>query len=180
MLRRLAHTAVWLCACTLCATTASQARAESDSSISLRSLDTQVQEIKSDMLSIAAELNLLEEQLLYPSGTQRSVFVALGRTESFRLDAVSIEINGNNAAHHIYEFKELDALQSGGVQRIYTGNLPTGTHEMRVLVVGKLDNGEDYTGERQFTFDKGVQPRLLGLTFNAPGTDATPIELSDW
>src|SRR5262245_14439081 len=43
----------------------------------MRGLDEQVQEIKSDVLGIAAELNQLEEKLLYPSGTQVAVFVAL-------------------------------------------------------------------------------------------------------
>ena len=33
----------------------------------IKGLDEQVQEIKSDVLSIAAELNQLEEKLLYPS-----------------------------------------------------------------------------------------------------------------
>ena len=43
----------------------------------MRDLDEQVQQTKSDVLSIAAELNQLEEKLLYPSGTQVAIFVAL-------------------------------------------------------------------------------------------------------
>ena len=35
----------------------------------MKGLDEQVQEIKSDVLSIAAELDGLEERLLYPSNT---------------------------------------------------------------------------------------------------------------
>ena len=41
----------------------------------IKGLDEQVQEIKSDVLSIAAQLNQLEERLLYPSNTQIAVFV---------------------------------------------------------------------------------------------------------
>ena len=52
----------------------------------IKGLDEQVQEIKSDVLSIAAELNQLEEKLLYPSNTQVSVFVSLVSGENFRLD----------------------------------------------------------------------------------------------
>ena len=54
----------------------------------IRSLDEQVQEIKSDVLGIAAELNGLEERLLYPSNTEIAVFVALAPAQKFRLDAV--------------------------------------------------------------------------------------------
>ena len=43
----------------------------------MKGLDEQVQEIKSDVLGIAAELNRLEEKLLYPSNTQIAVFVAI-------------------------------------------------------------------------------------------------------
>ena len=44
---------------------------------SMRSLDGQVQEIKSDVLNIASELNTLEERLLFPSHTEVSLFVTL-------------------------------------------------------------------------------------------------------
>ena len=59
----------------------------------LRSLDGQVQEIKSDVLNIASELSNLEERLLYPSNTQLAVFVSIAEDEDFRLDAVQIEID---------------------------------------------------------------------------------------
>ena len=49
----------------------------------MRSLDGQVQEIKSDVLSIASELNTLEERLLFPSHTEVSVFVSLAEDEDF-------------------------------------------------------------------------------------------------
>jgi hypothetical protein len=145
----------------------------------MRSLDEQVQEIKTDVLSIAAELNSLEERLLFPSNTQVAVFVSLEDAKSFRLDAVRIHINGELAAHHIYSFKELDALASGGVQRIYTGNLGIGEHQLIVTVIGKLPNGKDYSQTKQFSFRKEVDPRLLGIAFAGPGT-GQPIQLNDW
>ena len=52
----------------------------------IKGLDEQVQEVKSDVLSIAAELNQLEEKLLYPSNTHVAVFVTLAEAEAFRLE----------------------------------------------------------------------------------------------
>ena len=144
----------------------------------IRSLDEQVQEIKSDVLNIAAELDNLEERLLYPSGTQVAVFVALEGDEDFRLDAVKIAIDGEAAAHHIYSFKELEALQKGGVQRLYTGNVPTGNHEISVSVIGKLKNGKDFNESGSFAFAKGVEPKTLGITLTEPG--AGGIQVGDW
>ncbi|MGB3400986.1 MAG: hypothetical protein WBA34_12545, partial [Candidatus Deferrimicrobiaceae bacterium] len=68
----------------------------------IKGLDEQVQEIKSDVLGIAAELNQLEEKLLYPSGTQVAVFVSLADGENFRLDSVEIRMGGTPVAHHLY------------------------------------------------------------------------------
>jgi hypothetical protein len=146
----------------------------------MRSLDGQVQEIKSDVLSIASELNTLEERLLYPSNTQIAVFVSIEKDEDFRLDAVQLEINGELATHHIYSFNELQALQKGGVQRIYTGNIPTGDHQLSITMMGKLKNGEDFTESDSFTFAKGIKPKSLGVTLAGPGAGGTVIQVGAW
>jgi hypothetical protein len=146
----------------------------------MRSLDGQVQEIKSDVLSIASELSNLEERLLYPSNTQVAVFVAIEDDDDFRLDAVKIEIDGELATHHIYSYKELEALQKGGVQRIYTGNVPTGDHQLSVTMIGKLKNGTEFNKTDQFSFAKGVEPKALGITLAGPGLGKNGIQVGDW
>jgi hypothetical protein len=146
----------------------------------MRSLDGQVQEIKSDVLNIAAELNNLEERLLFPSNTQVSLFVSLAPRQDFRLDAVQVTINGELATHHIYSFNELEALQKGGVQRLYTGNVPTGDHQISVTVAGKLKNGKDFSESGSFSFSKGVKPKALGITLAGPGFGSQPISVGDW
>jgi hypothetical protein len=156
------------------------ARADEAERQQMKGLDEQVQDIKTDVLGIAAELNLLEEKLLYPSGTQLAVFVALAQGDAVRLDAVQIQIDGELVAHYIYSFKELEALRKGGVQRLYVGNVPTGTHVLEVSVGGKLEGGADYSHSGQFNFDKGVGPKLVGLTVSGPGSGHAPIELGDW
>ena len=154
--------------------------AEDVSRKEMRSLDEQVQEIKSDVLSIAAELDQLEERLLFPSNTQLTVFLAVGDgTESFRLDSIRLGINDALATHHIYSFKELEALQQGGVQRLYMGNLPIGTHALEVSVLGKLPSGKDFAHAERFTFDKGIDPALIGITVD-PSSGKSPIALKDW
>ena len=94
------------------------AHAEEVSKEQIKGLDEQVQEIKSDALSIAAELNQLEEKLLDPSNTQGAVFRSLVKGENFRLDSVEIQVDNKPVAPHLYTFQELEALRKGGVQRI--------------------------------------------------------------
>ena len=146
----------------------------------MQGLDEQVQEIKSDVLSIAAELDRLEEKLLYPSNTQVAVFVSLAEGESFRLDSVQIQIDGEPVARHIYSFKELEALQKGGVQRIYTGNVSTGEHRLEVSVAGKLPSGKDLSATESFSFSKDVEPKLVGITLAGADSGAASIRLGGW
>src|SRR4029077_8155122 len=121
----------WLCICAQPLAADERARAQ------VEGPGEQVQEGKSCVLGIAAELNQLEEKLLYPSDTHLAVFVSLAHGETLRLDAVQIQIDGRLATHYIYSFKELDALRKGGLQRIYTGNIATGAHEIEVSVSAK-------------------------------------------
>lgn len=139
----------------------------------IKGLDEQVQEIKSDILSIAAELNLLEEKLLYPSHTQISMFLALAKDDQFRLDSVEISLDGQVVAQHLYTFKELEALQMGGVQRIHTGNIKTGGHEVLVSFSGKSTGGNDLQHSESYKVEKDIGPRIVeitlahqGITFN--------------
>lgn len=150
------------------------------SSEKMQSLDGQVQEIKSDVLDISSELRNLEERLLYPTGTQLAIFVAVGGQQDFRLDAVKIEIDGELATHHIYSFNELEALQKGGVQNAFTGNVVTGDHELRVTMIGKTGSGEDFSASDTFAFSKGVKPKTLGITLAEPGLGGDGIQLGDW
>jgi len=138
--------------------------AEEVSQEEIKGLDEQVQEIKSDVLSIAAELNELEEKLLYPSHTQIAIFVSLTDGETFRLDAVDIQLGGKSVAHHLYTFKELEALRKGGVQRIYTGNISTGEHTMQVTLLGKSEGGNDFQRMESFKVHKDVGPEIVEIT----------------
>jgi hypothetical protein len=133
----------------------------------IKGLDEQVQEIKSDVLVIAAELNQLEEKLLYPSNTQVAVFVSLAGGETFRLDSVEIHLDGEPVAHHLYTFKELEALRKGGVQRIYTGNVRTGAHDLQILVLGKTEGGSDFEKSARFSVEKDVGPKIVEVSLAA-------------
>ena len=145
-----------------------------------KSLDEQVQEIKSDVLAIAAELGNLEERLLYPSNTQVAVFVAIEEGDEVAIDSARLSVDGELVAHHIYTFKELEALQKGGVQRIYTGNVPTGSHQLEVEISGRRGTGKDFQLLERFGFDKEVDPKLIGITLGDGIAGNTTIAIEGW
>jgi len=135
----------------------------------IKGQDEQVQDIKSDVLAISAELNQLEEKLLYPSNTEVTVFVSLSSDETFRLDSVEIQMDGKPVARHIYSFKELEALRKGGMQRIYTGNIRSGDHDLQVSVIGKTGGGTDFKKSEHFKVTKDVAPKIVELSLADQG-----------
>ena len=141
----------------------------------IKGLDEQVQEIKKDVLAISAELQLLEEKLLYPSTSQVSLFISITKESNYSPDAVQIKIDGKNVVHHIYSFKEVDALRRGGVQRIYTGNIRGGQHQMIVDVIGKK-GGSKTKRKKTYSLTKGVGPKLVEISL---GSGNSAIEIKD-
>ena len=171
---RAARHATWILFLSLL--TAAAVHAGSDTR--MPGLDDQVQEIKSDVLSIAAELEQLEEKLLYPSDTQVAIFVSLA--DAIELDSLRIQLDGEPAAAHVYSFKELEALRKGGVQRLYTGNLGLGEHTLEVEITGSLPGGAELQQTRSFTFAKDEGPKAVGLTVAGQASGDDRIQLGDW
>ncbi len=155
------------------------AHAEEVSKEQMKGLDEQVQEIKSDVLEIATELNHLEERLLYPSNTQVAVFVTLKADDTFLLDSLDLSINGEAVVHHIYSYKEIEALKRGGMQRIYTGNLRSGEHEVQVTMLGKTKDDSDLSRSESFLIEKSVGPKAVEIILSDPGLVEEVIELKE-
>ncbi len=143
----------------------------------IKSLDEQIQDIKSDVLSIGAQMLQLEEKLLYPSTTQVAVFVSLDKAATFSLDSIEIQVDGKRVAQHLYTVKELEALQKGGVQRIYTGNIASGRHDLQVLLTGKSGLGAALKAKESFLFSKDDGPKMLEVRLI---DSAHIITIRDW
>jgi hypothetical protein len=137
------------------------AYAEDVSKEEIKSLDEQIQEIKAETLSLGVQMRLLEEKLLYPSSTQVAVYVSLDNVEKFRLDSIEIQLDGKPAAQHLYTLRELEALQKGGMQRIYVGNISTGEHGLQVLVIGRAAGSSGVRRTEKFKFTKDESPKML-------------------
>lgn len=154
------------------------AYAEEFSKDQIKSLDEQVQEIKAETLSIATQMRLLEEKLLYPSSTQIAVFLSLDKAAKYRLDSIEIQLDGKPAAQHIYSPKEIEALQKGGVQRIYAANIKSGDHDLQVLLTGKTAPGSYFDRKENFKFSKDVGPKMVEIRLI--NSDDQTITLRDW
>lgn len=128
-----------------------------------RALNDQVQDIKKQALELNRDLFNLEEELLFPANTQVAVFVSLDVGEFFQLDAVQIKLDDKVVANYLYTEKQVDALQRGGVQRLYVGNVKGGKHEIVAVFTGRGPHDRDYRRGATFTFDKADQAKYLEL-----------------
>ena len=126
-------------------------------------VNEEVQTLKQQVLELNRDLFMLEEELLFPSNTQVSVFVSMDVGEFFQLDSVQVKIDGKEVADYLYTQREVEALVRGGVQRIHIGNLRTGEHELVAFFTGKGPHGRDYKRGATLKIQKGQGPKYVEL-----------------
>lgn len=146
----------------------------------IKGLDEQVQDIKKDVLHLSTELAKLEEKLLFPSNTQISLFISLPEGDNFQLDSIQIKFDNKVVAQHLYAFRELEALQMGGVQKLYTGNIKTGEHELVVSYIGKAPAGGEYKRSGTYRVEKDVGPKFVEIIIAGPESSEQDIQFRDW
>jgi hypothetical protein len=127
------------------------------------SLDAEVQSIKQQVLELNRDLFILEEELLFPSNTRLSVFLSLDVGEYFALDAVKLTVDGTVVTNYLYTDRQLDALQRGGVQRLYMGNVKSGKHEVVAVFTGRGPKGRDFRRATEIQIEKTTAGKNLEL-----------------
>lgn len=126
-------------------------------------LDTEVQDLKKQVLDLNRDLFLLEEELLFPANSQIALFVSLDVGDFFLLESVKVEVDGKEVSHYLYSEREAQALLRGGVHRVFIGNLKTGEHELVAFFTGKGPNERDYKRGADYTFTKKLGAKYMEL-----------------
>jgi hypothetical protein len=135
--------------------------AEAETAAPEGSLDADIEALKKEVLSLNRDLFILEEDLLFPSNTQFSIFLSMDSGTLFSLDSVQLKIDDKNIANHLYTERELAALKRGGVQRLYIGNLPSGEHEIVAIFTGIGPKGRDYRRGESIKIEKTTEPQFV-------------------
>jgi hypothetical protein len=145
------------------AASAPAAPAAAASAPSATALDERVQQAKADVLKLNRDLLVLEEELLFPANTQVAVFVSMDVGKLFELDSLQVKLDDKVVANHLYTPLEVQALHRGGMQRVYLGNLKTGTHELVAFFTGKGPHERDYKRGASLKFDKAAGAKYIEL-----------------
>ena len=126
-------------------------------------LDARVQALKAEVIRLNRDLLVLEEELLFPAGTQVAVFVSMDVGRLFDLESVQIKLDDKVISQHLYTPLEVQALHRGGVQRVFVGNLRAGTHAIDAFFTGRGPHERDYKRGTTLKFEKGTEPRYIEL-----------------
>lgn len=146
----------------------------------IKGIDEQVQDIKKDVLELSSELAQLEEKLLFPSNTQVSIFVSLVGDKDFVLDSIQLKMDSKVVAQHLYTYKEIEALRLGGVQRIYTGNIKTGDHDLVASFIGRSKSGSEYKRSNNIIVSKAVGPKFVEIQIAGDSASDQEITFKNW
>ncbi len=169
MLMWLLFCVTWVCGAVAHADTSIDFAGEGQAQSSAEALDTvktlslEIQALKSRVVSLNKDLRLMEEELLFPSSTQCSVFVSLDIGEFFQLESIKLKIDGKLVATHLYSVKQREALSRGGVQRLHLTNLNEGLHTVSAFFTGIGPNGRPYKRAATLDFTKGKGSQYLEL-----------------
>ena len=144
-------------------------------------LDARVQQLKADVIRLNRDLLVLEEELLFPAGTQVALFVSMDVGKLFELESVQIKLDDKLVATHLYTPLEVQALHRGGVQRVFVGNLRAGKHQVAAFFTGRGPHERDYKRGASVEFEKGTEPRYIELRIKDTAAKLQPeFELKVW
>jgi hypothetical protein len=144
-------------------------------------LDARVQQLKADVIRLNRDLLVLEEELLFPAGTQVALFVSMDVGKLFELESVQIKLDDKVIASYLYTPLEVQALHRGGVQRIFVGNLKVGEHAIDAFFTGRGPHARDYKRGTTLKFDKGTEPRYIELRIKDSLAKLQPeFEVKTW
>lgn len=132
------------------------------------SLDGDMAQYKKDLLDVNKRLLLMEEELLFPADTRVAIFLSLDVGRFFTPDSVTLKMDGETLASHLYTDKEVRALKNGAIQKLHTANVKNGQHRLTAFVTGTGPDKREYRRGVSLDFDKqhGIQYVQLKIEDN--------------
>jgi len=126
-------------------------------------LSQSLEMLKSEVLALNRELFILEEDLLFPASTQIALFVSVDIGHFLTLDSVEVKIDDKNVAGFLYTDLQRKALEQGGIQKIYLGNIKTGEHQITAIFTGIDNEGRSVKRAANYTFEKADDALMIEL-----------------
>ena len=121
------------------------------------------QAIINEATELIGRLQQIEDKLYYPAHTRLAVFLSVDKKAPAVPRSVRLDIDDSKVSSHVYTQMETSALGSGGIQRLYTGNIKMGNHVLRVRLDQVLKDGSVRTREYRYKFNKDDKARHIEI-----------------
>lgn len=152
-----------------------------DSTVRFQQLDAEVEQILDDVVTLGADMAVLEEARELSSKTQLLVLVSIDPSAFFQMEAIELKIDGHTASFHQYSEGEVNALSQGGSHRLYWDNVPAGRHQLTALLIGSVPKDPDFQRESTLVFISGVGRRVVELRVATGKNQAFPeLSMKEW
>jgi hypothetical protein len=140
-----------------------------------------VEELKKQVIKLNRDLFILEEDLLFPANTQFVVYLSLSTGQFLELDSVTLKVNNEIVAAHLYTERQLEALKRGGMQRLHMGNLKTGTHEVIAIIEGIGPDKQPYKLAASAQIEKQSEVKAIEIRIEDQSSSYQPrVDLIEW
>lgn len=126
-------------------------------------IDTDIKKLKSQVIELNRDLLALEKDLLFSANTGINVFLSMNDGKLFQLDSVQLKIDDVVVSNYLYTSRGNKALSRGGVQKLYTGNLKPGEHEITAIFTGQGPDKKTVKQEARKTIKKSDKAQFLEL-----------------
>ncbi len=101
-----------------------------------RSIDDEINDLKTKLVKINADLDELEKDLLLPRMSAVKIFLTSTSGRDFQLEQVKVLLDGKVVGSHVYRQEENIALDNGGAQELYLGQVSEGEHVLQAQFSG--------------------------------------------
>jgi len=144
-------------------------------------LTRQLEDLKSQVLQLNRELFILEEDLLFPASTQIVLFVSVDTGRFFSIDSVEVKINDKDVAGFLYTDRQRAALEQGGIQKLYLGNLKMGLYQLTAIFTGVDQEGRMVKRAAEYEFEKEDDSLMIELkVFDNTQSNRSQVIIDEW
>ncbi|MFT4712532.1 MAG: hypothetical protein ACJAVI_001228 [Candidatus Azotimanducaceae bacterium] len=140
--------------------------------VASQTVESQIASLQQELMSLSTDLLILEEDLLYPASSRVAIYLSMDLGELFKLDAVTLKLNGKDVAHYLYTVRQINALYRGGVQKLFVGNAKQGANELTAVFTGQGPHAREYKRGISLEFEQFFEPVFVELKI----TDSTDLQ----
>lgn len=144
-------------------------------------LDAEVEQVLNEVVSLGADMAILEESRELSPGNQLLVLVSVDPSPFFKLEAVELKIDDRTVSYHQYSDEDIAAMFRGGSHRLFWDDVPTGRHQLSVALFGQVPGDPDFQRETTQMISTGTGRRVVELRVASGKSQAFPeINLQEW